>query len=81
MEYPTNKKFSVKGRDGHISGIDAPKMKMGTSWGKIKDYYDIVVWNNPSELQVLDNCGFSTIFFFNFKNSYLQLTSALVARW
>ncbi|RZC76159.1 hypothetical protein C5167_000439 [Papaver somniferum] len=31
MEYPTDQKLSVKGRDGHISGVDATKMKMRTS--------------------------------------------------
>ncbi|XP_026408128.1 uncharacterized protein LOC113303310 [Papaver somniferum] len=51
MEYPTDQKLSEKGRDGHLSGKDTPKMKVRTSWGKFKDYYDIIVKNNPRALQ------------------------------
>ncbi|RZC77279.1 hypothetical protein C5167_001414 [Papaver somniferum] len=65
MEYLTDQKLSVKGIDGYTSGIDAPRMKMRTSWGSLKDYYDIVVWNSPRARQ----------------NSDVQLTNALVARW
>ncbi|XP_026412574.1 uncharacterized protein LOC113308311 [Papaver somniferum] len=51
MEYLTDQKLSVKGIDGYTSGIDAPRMKMRTSWGSLKDYYDIVVWNSPRARQ------------------------------
>ncbi|XP_026438858.1 protein MAIN-LIKE 1-like [Papaver somniferum] len=73
---------SSKG-DRHVSNnlSDSRTIHFRGSFNEVETLYKIVVKDNPIAQRYCDNCGFSSVFEFNFSNADRGLVEAIAERW